>query len=250
MTTAYLLSPEVERENRRKSAIISIAIFIALLVIAWLMVFPKFEVDFPPQGIMVQFGMTETGSGDEEPAPSEESASASAPVESVEEPVETYETPQSVPLTSKPQTTPTTTPTETPKKDPKVFRPTEGRGTSPNQGPGGDPGNAGDPMGGDEGAYKGQGMGPVGTGRGVGGRGWTSKPDLSTFHQVQETLKVNIYARKDGTITDVKVVGGTLTDPTLIGKIVSKIKQGRLNPDPNAPEIELLATWTIRFALD
>jgi hypothetical protein len=107
-------------------------------------------------------------------------------------------------------------------------------------------------LGGDDGAYTGtpSGTGIEGTGRSVGGRGWSVRPDLSAFHQVQDVLKVNIYARKDGTITDVKVVGGTLTDPALITKIIAQIKRGRLNPDPSAPEIELLATWTIRFALD
>jgi len=260
MTGEYLLTPQTERDNRRKSAIITFFIVAAILIIAWWLRFGKFEVDFPPQGIMVQFGTTDFGSGPQEPAESKVVAAASTPEQTVEQEVETFETPDAVPVSPKPATTPSekpsTTPTQTapdPFKPKSVYTPgATGQGSSSSQGSTGGTGNMGDPLGSDDGAFTGSpsGTGIQGTGRSVGGRGWAQRPDLTQFHQVQEILKVNIYARKDGTITDVKVVGGTLADPVLIGKVIAQIKRGKLQADPSAPEIELLASWTIRFALD
>lgn len=259
MITSYLIDPDIERANKRGSAAIALGILATAIVIFILWKIPRASetsaIDFIGGGVEVQFGYTDYGFGPEEPSPKPITAEAAAaePSEASEDPIKTYDNVGEDNVgSSKPKTTTqSTAPTAPQPKKAKTFSGVSGIGTgSGSEGNKPGEGNMGQLDGGEDGVYKGTPGSGGGTGRGVGGRGWAVSPNLSQFHQVQETLKLNIYARRDGTITNVKVVGGTLTDPDLISKIIAQVKRGRLNPDPKAPEIELLATWTIKFALD
>ena len=248
MTGEYLLTPQTERDNRRKSAIITFFIVAAILIIAWWLRFGKFEVDFPPQGIMVQFGMTDFGSGPQEPAESKVVASAATPEKTVEQEVETFESPEAVPVSSKPATTPTETPSTTPAqaKQPALYNPNQFREQSGGREPPFDPGK---PLGKD-GDVKPPGsmMGPGGS---IGARGWRIKPNIDPCHLDADVFEVRIYARRDGTIYDVREIGGTLTDKAVKECIKAQIKLVRLNPDPSSPhEIQVMPKLTIRLGID
>jgi len=72
MTVEYLLNPEVERANKRKSAIITALIVIGILVLSIFWVLKQPEEKFPPPGILIAMGTTEQGSGETKPVPQKE----------------------------------------------------------------------------------------------------------------------------------------------------------------------------------
>jgi hypothetical protein len=257
MVTKYLIDPEVERANRTRSAAITLGIVISILLVAFII---RSRAAGPVDllsggGVEVQFGYSDVGLGPEEPSPSpaisDEAVAQST--EASDAQIQGYtNSPEPSLGSSTPKTTTQATTSTTPAFKPKaVYSGPSGIGAgSGSEGNRPGTGNMGQPDGGEEGVYVGNpGSGGTSTGRGLGDRGGVGKLQLQQFHQVQETLIVDLYVLRDGTISRVEVKGGTLVDPTLKSRIVAQIKRSKLNPDPKAPEVEILKSQKIIFKL-
>lgn len=254
----FLLNPEVEKANQRKSAA-SVAIFIAILILLAFLIKLWRPIDQTEEGIWVNFGTSEMGTGLEEPTYSENSASSAAPqpspekveqvvaANSVDGPSMDNKTETKPKVTeTKTTTTQTTTqqkPTEKPKIDEsKVYNPNN-QNNSQSTSQGNDPmaeGNKGQQTGSDGPNYMGDDKGKGNSGFGLldfGSRGWLQKPVMKSNHQQRDVLYLEIVVDRQGNVISAEVARGTtLTDPEMIRKAKQAVMSGKLVAKSDAPE--------------
>ncbi len=259
MEQDFLLNPDVEKNYQRRSRLLTAIIFI-LLILGTL--FLGLYGPYPPppeEGIFINFGTTEMGTGDQEPQEQEVTETAQPmPESAAEETVETMETVNDVNATEvsvnneqqpvdnptdveQPNPQPERQPVENaePKVDPnKLFNPGNSQ-NSQSQNQGNDPladGNKGQPDGTTGPNYHGQnsGLGDQGTGFDIAGRGIVHMPTDYYNGDEQGIVKLRIVVDASGKVTSAQYVarGSTITDPNLIKLAKQTALKLRYTPSP------------------
>lgn len=252
----YLINPEIERANQRKSAI-SVAVIIAILLILAFLIRMWNPIDETAEGIWVNFGTSEMGTGLEEPTHSENVVAASAPQPSPEQVDQVVATnsPDGPALDNNTETKPVESETNTnnqsttqqtePEKpvidESKLFNPNN-NSNSQSTSQGNDPmatGNKGQQTGSDGPNYMGDDKGTGDSGFGLldfGSRGWLSQPSMQSNHQQKDVLYLEIVVDRQGNVISAEVARGTtLTDPALIRKAKQAVMNAKLVAKPDAP---------------
>jgi len=256
----------LERENRVRSALATAGICALLLLLFF---FLGFYTPYPPpaeEGLLVDFGNTATGFGQENPSTQpqaaaqpeaeaqkspdgavdqnlEESVALPKPSEKKEPVKKPVEKPKPV-QESKPVV-------KEPEPDPKpavderfVFNKEKHdfKSNSGSQGNTKGSGNMGDPSGGKSDNYLGQnsGLGDKGISFGLSGRGMVGPPPTDNAHQEYGDIKITIQVNKNGQVIDAQYSrqGSTITDRALIDKYVAYARKARFNADPDAPDVQ------------
>ena len=274
MNIEYFISPEVEKKNQRKSAVAT-AIIMLLLLIFFLLV--GFRGPYPPppeEGIFINFGTSEYGRGFEEPTLQEAVSNPVAPTDNSPEVVEEVDMTSdvaAVPIEKEQTNTEAETPVKVEKPKPKpeleeivrektkimeehLFNPNEQK-TTTSESQGDyiyEGGNQGDLSGTTGPHIKGENKGLADKGFGkldLGSRGWSSRPSLEEYHQVEDLLILKISVDKEGNILTAEVSrGSTLVDNYLIGRAIAAVKRAKVTPDPQAPPTQI-GTVTFNFRL-
>jgi TonB family protein len=275
----FLIHPEKELANRRKSAIITAIIFILLLLLAFLWVFKNPEPEFPQSGILIAMGTTEEGSGDTKPQPQEEQPKtqsepqpeqqpapqeAEQPVETVDDPnataVEEEEEQQEQEETKEPEqekTEPAKEVEEQPKEpeQPKYTLPNETQEEQQTQETKGNyemPGNMGDPKGDERSNQMGEtpGLGNFDFGGGLSGRGVLGVPKVEKkARKEQGKIILEIFVNQDGNVTRVgDILRGTeITDPAMMKEARELASQVRFDPTSSGGTVKGTITITFKY---
>jgi TonB family protein len=281
MNTNPTYSQSIEdRKNKRNGIITSVIIHAILILILWFFGLPYLDPPPPDSGILVNFGMTETGLGEqpsevitqpEEIIPSETTPTPPTPQESVQEEVLTQEEEITAPIVKKEETkkeetkvTPpvkTTTPvtetkTETKKEEPSVNQRAMMTGKkSTNNNPGnqgitqgaGDQGKPwGDPNSTNYG--DGHGLGDSGIGYNLGGRKHLSLPKPDDNSQATGLVVIRIKVDTKGNVTDAvyQTKGSTTTATALVNAAIAAARKAKFQPEASAPEVQI-GTITYNF---
>ncbi len=257
----------LERKNRVKSGIATAAI--CVLMILLLLLF-GFRPPFPPppeEGLLIDFGNTESAFGPSNPSTRPESSPP--PVQQVAEQSPSAFTDQSIEESvalpkPKPQPRPEAKPTEQVKPEPQPVQPVkepepepkpviddrfvfskdkhEFKSTSSSEGIREGSGNMGDPSGSKSDNYLGQssGLGDKGISFGLAGRGMTSAPPTDNTHQEYGDIKVTIQVNQQGEVISATYSrqGSTITNRALIDKYVAYARKAKFNADANARDIQ------------
>jgi outer membrane biosynthesis protein TonB len=267
------------RQHKLNSALITILFYAGLLAILYFVF--TLTPPFPPlsdQGVFLNIGISETGSGEIQPQGNADELVVPTPVASgqVAQPksndVLTQETEEDVPVipkkeipkkTTKPATTSTAkpatnTPTPTPPKPkPKALYPGGSANNSTGEGKTGGSGDQGKPNGNPFGdSYDGNpGMGGPGKGGnggnaqlGMSGRKIIYLPSIIDNSQKTGKVVVNIKVDKEGNVTFAKATqkGSTTTDTYLYQLAEDAAMKTRVNADSGAAE-EQFGTITYTF---
>ena len=262
MATEYLLKPEVEEANKRKSKIIT-ALLTLIMVLATLFIGLYGPYPPPPEeGIFVNFGTTDFGSGDVEPQQQEvveeqqaqPEASEAEQVDNTEHSNDVNATEVNTNKTEKPDPKPTDVheqvpnPTPDPVPDPKpvidqnkLFNGNSDNSNSTSQGddPGDKLGNKGQQDGTTGPNYHGQntGLGDQGSGFDIAGRGLVYKPTNYYSGSEQGIVRLKITVDGNGKVTSAKYYAknSTITDHALIALAKKTAMKLKYSPDNNKP---------------
>ena len=202
---------EVQQDKKRRKRAKVIAFFymagiLSLLLIAWNDPYPPIE----EEGMYLDLGTDAVGSGNDQSTPTPTTTTSPTTPQDVltsevdvTTPVETspVETPVTTPTTT---TTTTTTPSEPTTDDRAIFNSSLFGG---GDGDDGQPGDAGDPMGQDNGGGGGQGQGY----EGLGNRTRLDNSSLDNPGQQRGFVKVTYKVDPQGNVYDVAVVFGAET---------------------------------------
>ncbi|HWS60472.1 MAG TPA: energy transducer TonB [Flavobacterium sp.] len=257
----------LETEYEKKSFAITTAIMVILLL---LFVFLGLTyMDPPPEnGIAVNFGNTEFGSGENktstetvQSAPQPTSSTSQTASATDELTTQDIEDAPVIKETKKP--TPkkeTLEPTKEPEKPKPVAKPQPSKSTTDalsnllngpksdgkskeGEGPDNLPGNKGridgDPY---ANSYYGSGKGSGGgtSGWGLNGRKLSSSGKETQKCNEEGTVVVQIKVNRNGNVVDAKYTTGTTnTNPCLIDPALATAKKHKWKPDPNAPETQV-----------
>ena len=254
----------LETPEEKKSFAITSAIFVILFLLFFFFMGLKYMDPPPENGIAVNFGTTDTGSGDvqpTEPVQSEPDQAKTEPTPSEEDNVLTQDddTPVTMPKTEKPK--PQTKPIE-----PKPVKPTETKPTKPTnnalnsiiKGPKQDgkiqAGHGPDNEGGDKGnpngslyanSFYGNGSGDgIGTGKGTGW-GLTGRKLSGNSKKIQDCnesgkVVVKIWVNRQGNVIKAERTQGTTnTNPCLVNPALETAKTFKWQPDADAPETQI-----------
>lgn len=275
-TAEFLIAPEKEKANKRKSAIITATIMALVLIMAIFWVFKNPEPDFPESGILIAMGTTDEGSGETEPVPQEEQPEPQqepqpeqqpAPQEA-EQPVETVEDPNATAIEDekeeqeeeepeKPEeeeTEPTKEQEEqTEPETPKNTMPDESQEESEAEETKGNyemPGNMGDPEGDERSDRMGEtpGLGNFEFGGGLSGRGVLGVPKVEKkVRNEQGKIVLEIFVDADGNVTRVgdQLRGTEISDPAMIKEARKLASQVRFDPTSSGGTVK--GTITINF---
>ncbi|UGS20714.1 energy transducer TonB [Flavobacterium cyclinae] len=254
----------LETPEEKKSFAITSAIFVILFLLFFFFMGLKYMDPPPENGIAVNFGTTDTGSGDVQPTEPVQSALDQAktePTPSDEDNVLTQDddAPVTMPKTEKPK--PQTKPIE-----PKPVKPTETKPTKPTnnalnsiiKGPKQDgkiqAGHGPDNEGGDKGnpngslyanSFYGNGSGDgIGTGKGTGW-GLTGRKLSGNSKKIQDCnesgkVVVKIWVNRQGNVIKAERTQGTTnTNPCLVNPALETAKTFKWQPDADAPETQI-----------
>lgn len=254
----------LETPEEKKSFAITSAIFVILFLLFFFFMGLKYMDPPPENGIAVNFGTTDTGSGDvqpTEPVQSEPDQAKTEPTPSEEDNVLTQDddAPVTMPKTEKPK--PQTKPIE-----PKPVKPTETKPTKPTnnalnsiiKGPKQDgkiqAGHGPDNEGGDKGnpngslyanSFYGNGSGDgIGTGKGTGW-GLTGRKLSGNSKKIQDCnesgkVVVKIWVNRQGNVIKAERTQGTTnTNPCLVNPALETAKTFKWQPDADAPETQI-----------
>lgn len=254
----------LETPEEKKSFAITSAIFVILFLLFFFFMGLKYMDPPPENGIAVNFGTTDTGSGDVQPTEPVQSAPDQAktePTPSEEDNVLTQDddAPVAMPKTEKPK--PQTKPIE-----PKPVKPTETKPTKPTnnalnsiiKGPKQDgkiqAGHGPDNEGGDKGnpngslyanSFYGNGSGDgIGTGKGTGW-GLTGRKLSGNSKKIQDCnesgkVVVKIWVNRQGNVIKAERTQGTTnTNPCLVNPALETAKTFKWQPDADAPETQI-----------
>ena len=254
----------LETPEEKKSFTITSVIFVILFLL--FTIFGLTYMDPPPEnGIAVNFGTSETGSGEIQPTEPIQSApeqAKSKPVPAEEDDVLTQEDEAPITLPKKEKTKPVTKPTETK----PVTKPTETKPTKPSnsalnsiiKGPKQDgtkqDGHGPDDEGGDKGnpngslyanSFYGSGTGDgIGTGKGTGW-GLAGRKLSGNSKKIQDCnesgkVVVKIWVNRQGNVVRAERTQGTTnTNPCLVNPALETARTFKWQPDANAPETQI-----------
>jgi outer membrane biosynthesis protein TonB len=267
----------IEKENNKKSAMVTSAIMLVLflLLFFWVLGWPR-EKDLPLSGMMIDFGTTETGQGDNSSAPAPSSNEEEVEItEAVTAEVAQKETPvmpEKV-VTQNVEKAPAVTQktaqqikaekaaAEAKKKaEAKAKAQAEADALKEDEldkawGKGKDevPGTKGKPDGVDNG---GDGWGTGGSGDGLegfGNRKWEKKPNIENKSNNYGRVVLKIKVDKLGNIISAEfsakstTTSSTTTNSYLVKLAITEVmRQGKLSPDPNA-KAEHWGYYTFNF---
>ncbi len=274
MATDYLLKPEVEEANKRKSRIITALLTLLIIIGA---IFIGLYGPYPPppeEGIFVNFGTTDYGSGTVEPQKQEviEEQQAQPEASSVEQ-VENIESSNDVNATevntqqeqNKPtETNETTKPVEQSKPEPvpdpepvvdqnKLFTGNSNNSNSNSQG--NDPadrlGNKGQQDGSNGPNYQGNntGLGNQGSGFDIEGRGLVYKPTNYYSGAEQGIVRLKIIVDANGKVISAEYFAknSTITDHSLIALAKKTAMKLKYSPDSKSPRQSALIS--VKFGM-
>ena len=249
----------LETPEEKKSFGITTAVFVVLFIL--FAFFGLTYMDPPPEnGIAVNFGTSDTGSGDiqpTDPPKTTEAEAQSEPEESEEQTLtQDADAPVTLPKTEKkkPVTKPTETkPTETPKKKVnsaldkiKNAKKSDGNGeTSHGDDKDGD-GDKGNPNGSlYANSFYGNGSGDgIGTGKGTGW-GLAGRKLSGNSKRIQDCnesgkVVVKIWVNRQGNVTKAeRTQGSTSLEQCLLQPALETARSFKWQPDPNAPETQI-----------
>jgi len=258
-----------------RNGLIGTIFFHGMLLI--LLLYLAFSTPLPlpaEQGILVDFGNSNTGLGNYEPRMSDPAPVQPQPVTprttQQQEQTLTQDIEETVAVPEKPKTQPKETQKETPKETPKVTQPDEqpkpvertvdqramypGRGdaasTATSQGEAGGQGNQGVPTGAPDIHVYSEGGDAAGNKWALSGRGLVGRLPLPSYNvQDQGTVVVEITVDKNGNVINARAgVKGTNTpNKTLHDAAEKAARQAKFTPNPNA--IEQKGTLTYIFKL-
>ncbi len=269
MTAEYLINPEEERANKRKSAIITALIIIAFLLLSIFWVFRQPPEQFPPPGILIAMGTTEQGSGETKPVPQKETPKKEvqpqpeppAPQE-VETPVETVDDPNSTAIEEKKEEKKEEVkepekPVEKPKEPvkPKYTMPSENQNQEEPKDTKGNyemPGDMGNPQGSEQSQNMGDvpGLGNFEFGGGLSGRGVRKVPDVEKkVRREQGKVILEIWVDESGNVVRVgDIMRGTeITDPAMIREARQLASQVRFDPSGESGTVRGTITITFKY---
>ncbi len=256
---------QYEKKAKRNSAVLTLLFAAVVTVLLFLFAFSPPYPPLEPEGLLIDFGYNETGTGKVE-----SSSQAKAPTPAVLQPAEqivnTQDIEKTVALPDKPkkkETNKTTTEKET-VKDPEpvidkgqTFDPNKFKfdSNSSSDGNSGDKGNQGSPDGNPNGfPGKGSGMGDDGSngfGYDLSGRSLVSKPIISGTPPESGTVVLRITVNKNGVVTSASYErrGSTIVEQGVINDAIRSVKGKKLfNSTADAPDAQS-GTLTIRYTL-
>jgi TonB family protein len=272
---------EQEKKNKRKGIIASIVIHALLLLLLWWLGLPYLYPPPPDEGILVNFGTTETGWGQQpsevkedvqQITPAEPVPQPSATREEIQEEVVTQDEEITIPIKEKekkeekkesPVKETKKEPIKEPvKEEPKKEEPTinERALFTGKKGDKNAPSNQGITQGqGDQGAVDGDisstnygdksfGKGSSGVGYDLGGRGKIALPLPEYNTQETGTVVVRIKVDQNGHVigAEIQPKGTTTTSNILKNAALEAARKARFTPDANAPEVQF-GTITYTF---
>jgi periplasmic protein TonB len=279
----YSSEIEQEKKNKRKGMITSFVIHALLILLLWWLGLPYLDPPPPDEGILVNFGTTETGFGQQpsevmeevtEITPSDPTPTPPVTQQSEQEEVVTQEEEITAPVIKKEEVkkevkkempvkeTPKE-PVKEPikedlkKEEPKVneramFTGKKSENNNPNnqgitQGKGDQGAKDGDPSSNNYGD-KSYGKGDSGVGYDLGGRGKIALPLPEYNSQETGTVKVRIKVDQSGKVVGVEIEpkGTTTTSNTLKSAALAAARKARFTPDATAQEIQF-GTITYTF---
>lgn len=250
----------LETEEEKKSFVITSILFVIMFLLFFYLGLTY--MDPPPEnGIAINFGTTEVGSGDIQPtepiqsspqqAPSQPSTASDEEVisQDIEEAVVMKETKKTKPTqnTSKEEVKPK--PVETPKPSKSTTDALSSLINAPKSNGKATGGEGNDNLAGDKGDPKGDPYANsyYGSGGGSGGgRGWglNGRKLSATGKEVQKcnefgTVVVQITVNRNGNVIAAKYTKGTTnTNPCLVEPAIATAKKYKWQPDSNAPETQ------------
>ena len=250
----------LETEHEKKSFAISSAITIILLLLFFF--FGLTYLDPPPEnGIAINFGTSETGSGTilpTEPIQSAPQPSVNATTTASEEDVLSQDNDEAVVIKKSPKPTPVKeNAKEEVKPKPAIPQPSKAASdalSSILNGPKSEGtaqgGEGDDDLPGDKGSQNGNPYATTyfGSGGGSGGgKGWglNGRKLSNTGKEVQKcnetgTVVVQISVNRNGNVVTANYSKGTTnTNPCLVQPAIATAKKYKWQPDPNAPEIQI-----------
>jgi colicin import membrane protein len=255
-----------EKKAKRNSAIITLCFAAIVVVILFLFAFTPPYPPLEPEGILIDFGYNETGSGKIESS-SQAKATPPATKDPVEQKVTTQDIQETIALPDKPKNN---RPKETTKTETKVeedpepvidesqtFDPNKFnfKNDSKSDGNTGDKGNQGNPDGNQNGfPGKGDGIGNDGSsgfGYDLSGRSMVSRPIISGTPPESGKVVLKITVNRNGIVTSASYErkGSTIVDSGVINEAIRSVKGKKLfNSDSDAPDTQY-GTITINYRL-
>ncbi len=279
----YSTEIEQEKKNKRKGMVVSIVLHALLLLLLWWIGLPYLDPPPADEGILVNFGTTETGFGQkpsevlEEPkeiSPADVTPTPPIATPEVQEEVVTQDLEETVPVIKKEEIkkevkketpvkeTPKEPVKEPVKEEPKKEEPKvdqralfTGKKSDQNnpsdqgatQGKGDQGARDGDPSSSNYGD-KSYGTGDAGIGYDLGGRKHISLPRPDDKSQQTGTVVIRIKVDKSGSVIDASYSqkGSTTTSSALIDSAIRAAKKAKFTADPSAPEVQF-GTITYNF---
>jgi periplasmic protein TonB len=272
-----------DKRNKRNGIITSVIIHALLILLLWFFGLPYLDPPPADEGILVNFGMTESGSGNQpseiihtpqEITPSETTPTPPTPQESVQEEVLTQEEEITAPIVKKtepkkeekkviepPVKETKTEPVKETKVEPKKEEPVvnerammtgkKSTNNNPNnQGISNGAGDQGKPWGDSKSSNygDGHGLGDSGIGYDLGGRKKISLPKPEENSQIAGRVVIRIKVDQKGNVIDAvyQTKGSTTTSTGLINAAITAAKKAKFEADPNAQEVQF-GTITYNF---
>lgn len=259
------LQYEYEKKAKRKSAVLTLLFSIAIVAVLLLAAFRPPYPPIEPEGLLIDFGFDDSGSGKIESATKVQSAPQAVNTP-VQQEAKTQEFEKTVALPDEKKKTSqqkSETKTET-KKDPEpviddsqVFSSNKHKfdSNSTSDGSNGGKGNEGDPSGNPDGnPGKGTGLGDNGTngfGYDLSGRSMVSKPVIGGNPPESGKVVLKIVVNKDGVVVSASYErkGSTIVEQAVINEAIRSVKGKKLfNSSSNAPDTQT-GTLTINYTL-
>ena len=255
------MRPTTDRDSRKNRLFGALATLGYVAVWIVLCLFVSFRVHGPQEmgeGILIDFGNTESGWGDADLAAGEEVAEAPGSPQSfsgqdapeqltqdTEDAPVVPSNPQTAPQPPQPQPNRNNRPVETPpaeqprEADPRALFPGRTQGsTSTSEGTAGGEGNQGSLAGDPSGSHAGTGAGASGNFANLSGRSLVGElPKPSYPVRVEGRVIIEIHVDQQGRVTRTAFLsrGSTTTNTELVAAAEQAARQARFNVDENAP---------------
>lgn len=267
-----------EENNLPKALGISTIVTLVLLAIGWFLVFGDYaEPKYGMGGIVVNYGTSDTGMGDdymniEEPSVDENANNVQPDrvlPEEIPTPTPTQQVADKAVATQDLEEAPAVVKTEKPVKntapvttkevkDSKpaptinanaLYKGKKNNGTGGGDGTGDTPGNQGSALGDPLASNYGEGGSGFGdTPISLSSRHWAQRPNIDDKSQFSGVVVCELTVDRNGNITNVRpgVKGTTYSSPTVFSMLERELRKARFNPVPNAPDKRVVQV-TINF---
>lgn len=232
------------RKNRLRAGIAALAYVAVLLLLILLWKFRVEITDNRSEGLLLNFGNTETGSGPLDlPASDETAASASSSQATASQRASDVLTQHTEEAPVLPTQTQPNRPNDTQATPQQVDRRAlfPGRttnSTAPSEGTAAGAGNQGDPNGSPTGSREGTGSGTTGNSYNLDGRslvGSLPRPGYPAREEGRVVIEIHVDQQGRVTRTAFRSVGSTTTNAALVAAAERAARQARFNVDETAP---------------